>query len=144
MKDVKWLFWLFFKIHVCFKAIAKGKLLLMPQYDEVEGKRRKVSSPSMPTPTPSMFFLLTILYTAPTYYLNACKKTFIVLTDSSVASGNYVTTVLFSGAELGSLYCLSYQKFNWSNNFFKIYMYNKWKELEQLKTWAHSYLKLVC
>lgn len=49
-----------------------------------------------------------------------------------MAAGNNVIAVLFSGAELGSLYFLSYQKFNSSNNFFKIG--RKRKELEQLKT----------
>ena len=46
-----------------------------------------------------------------------------------MAAGNNVTTVLFLGAELGSLYCFSYEKFNKSNNFFKIY--NKMKEYQQ-------------
>lgn len=49
-----------------------------------------------------------------------------------MAAGNNVIAVLFSGAEVGSLYFLSYQKFNSSNNFFKIG--RKRKELEQLKT----------
>ena len=40
------------------------------------------------------------------------EQAFMALEYSSVTAGNNVTTVLFTGAEMGSLYCLPYLKFN--------------------------------
>lgn len=40
------------------------------------------------------------------------EQAFMALEYSSVTAGNNVTTVLFAGAEMGSLYCLPYLKFN--------------------------------
>ena len=85
---------------------------------KVEEMMRRVFSPSLPTPTPSMFFpahfSLHLLQ-----YLNMFNRLF---------SGAR-RLVWFKGTELRSLYCFPYLKFNWSNNFESN---NRCKKLEQL------------
>ena len=81
-------------------------MLFIPQYDEAEGKTRKkgwgrerrVNDYSLRPLPPGLSERL--------------EQAFMALEYSSVTAGNNVTTVLFTGAEMGSLYCLPYLKFN--------------------------------
>ena len=64
---------------MCFKAIAKKKLLFITQYDEADGERRKRRGreegffPSLSTPTSSMVFSANYSLLCP-HYLNAGKR----------------------------------------------------------------------
>ena len=77
----------------CKKKIA---LNFIPQYDEAEGKRRKKGRGRERRVT--------------NYSLRLELEQ--ALEDKSVTAGNNVITILFTGAEMGSLYCLRYLKFN--------------------------------
>ena len=82
-----------------------------------------ISSPSFPTTTPLNVFPCS-LFLVPLPLSELLEQAILVLEDLSVTSWNNdfkSLTVLFAGAELGSLYCLPYLKFNWSYYFFNVY-----------------------
>ena len=80
-----------------FTCFAKIALNFIPQYDKAEGERRKKGRGRERRVTN---------YSLPLELEQA-------LEDKSVTARNNVITILFTGAEMGSLYCLRYLKFNW-------------------------------
>ena len=135
--------WLIFWIYECFTAIAKkgnsfSYLSLTNRRgkggrNEEDERGGRVSSPLLSQPPPPRcFFLLPFLCAAPT--TERLKREILALENSlwPQETTPKLLTVLFTRAELGSLFCLQYLKFNGPKYLFNLY--NKCKELEQLKT----------